>query len=184
MCITGVGLSGAGIVGSGSASETASPCWSSLPQRPQLLHFSSKALNSCSVGLATMLTSFTTVSKSRLPNRQGINRRRRAAFEDQRRHDELEFVSMIFAARRLQRVEIGVVQQMDPHHHERADMDRHLELRSIMAGRTIADAVAAEERDSPLVQPWQARGVETRQAFAARVPFALELASLMTTRAD
>src|SRR6266481_8306322 len=64
---------------------------------------------------------------------------------------------------------------MDAHRDQRADVNWQRD--AIVAARhDVADRVAAEDRDTPLVKPWQATGVETRKTDAHRIPSAFDLA--------
>src|ERR1700684_3196325 len=64
---------------------------------------------------------------------------------------------------------------MDAHRDESADVYRKHD--AVVAARDdVADGVAAEDGDAPLVEPWQATGVESGESDAHRIPSAFCLA--------
>ena len=64
---------------------------------------------------------------------------------------------------------------MDTHRDQRADVNRQRDA-IVTAGHDVADSVAAENCDAPLVEPWQARGVEAGKSDAHRIPSAFDFA--------
>src|ERR1700722_4205568 len=100
--------------------------------------------------------------KWRSENRHRIYRRRRPALQYERKHREHELVTRAAPAGGAQRVEVGVVDKMHAHRHQHPDMDRKNQFVAITGRKHVAHSVAPQDRDSPLVEPWQATRIETR----------------------
>src|SRR5579859_930037 len=122
--------------------------------------------------------------RAKLKEREWIYWRRGRVLENQRRHREQEFVAPQPRAGFRQCVEVGIVNQMDAHHHQRTDVNRESELGPVWARRNIADRIATDDRHAAFVNPGEARRVESGQSFAPGVPGALDLAPLMAAGAE